>query len=85
MVTSSTLLKEFSLQMKSKGLMILISIRMIIGWVGFLASLLTFGKPTFFIAIGIAVYFLGSSIYGRYQIKRIFISELRNGLVIPFW
>lgn len=84
MVTSSTLLKEFSLQMKSKGLMILISIRMIIGWVGFLASLLTFGKPTFFIAIGIAVYFLGSSIYGRYQIKRFFISELRNGLVIPF-
>lgn len=84
MVTSSSLLKEFSLQMKSKGLMILVSIRMIIGWVGILASLLNIGKPTFYIASGIAFYFLATSIYGRYQIKRILISELRNGLVIPF-
>ncbi|TGL99739.1 sensor histidine kinase [Leptospira jelokensis] len=68
MVTSSTLLLQFSNQMKSKGLLILISIRMVIGWIGVLATFLNFGKPSIFIAIGFTFYFFGTSLLGKYII-----------------
>lgn len=71
MVTSSTLLKEFSVQMKSKGLKILISIRMVIGWIAVIATLLTFGKPTFLVAMVLACYFLITSFLGFHYLKKV--------------
>ncbi|PJZ85802.1 two-component sensor histidine kinase [Leptospira harrisiae] len=84
MVTSATLLLQFSNQMKSKGLLILISIRMVIGWIGVLAASLNFGKPPFWVACFVGIFFLTSSIFAKYKIKNKQISELGNFSVLSF-
>ncbi|TGM48324.1 two-component sensor histidine kinase [Leptospira biflexa] len=84
MVTSSYLLSQFANQMKSKGLLILISIRMVIVWIGVVASFLNFGKPPFFIAVSFTIYFLSTSILGKQFIQKSHTSKISNPIIMFF-
>ncbi|MCW7462400.1 sensor histidine kinase [Leptospira limi] len=84
MVTSSNLLEQFASQMKSKGLLILISIRMVIAWIAVIASVLNFGKPPFLIAIVCALYFLISSYLGKRFIQNERANKLSNPTIMFF-
>ncbi|TGL90739.1 two-component sensor histidine kinase [Leptospira congkakensis] len=84
MVTSAALLLQFSNQMKSKGLLILVSIRMVIGWIGVIASFLNFGKPPFWVACFVGFYFLCSSFFAKYKIQNKLVSDLGNLSVMGF-
>ncbi|WP_291880809.1 ATP-binding protein [Leptospira sp.] len=84
MVTSSNLLEQFANQMKSKGLLILISIRMVIAWIAVIASVLNFGKPPFSIALVCAFYFLISSYLGKKFIQNERANKLSNPTIIFF-
>ncbi|EKJ85106.1 phospho-acceptor domain-containing protein [Leptospira meyeri] len=84
MLTSAALLLQFSNQMKSKGLLILISIRMVIGWIGVIAAFLNWGKPPFWVACFVGFYFLSSSFFAKYKIRNKLVSELGNLSVITF-
>ncbi|WP_244241511.1 sensor histidine kinase [Leptospira perdikensis] len=70
--------------MKSKGLRILISIRMVIGWIAFIATLLNFGKPTFPVAGILTLYFLFSSIFGYLYVNKKTSSDSGNGIITFF-
>ncbi|WP_244290242.1 hypothetical protein [Leptospira bourretii] len=84
MLTSAALLLQFSNQMKSKGLLILISIRMVIGWIGVIATFLNLAKPPFWVVCFVGVYFLSSSFFAKYKIRNKLVSELGNLSVISF-
>ncbi|TGL19005.1 two-component sensor histidine kinase [Leptospira yanagawae] len=84
MVTSSSLLLQFSNQMKSKGLLILISIRMVIGWIGVVASVLNFGKPPFYIAIGFTLYFFITSFLGKHFLQNKQTNPIGNRWIMLF-
>ncbi|MBM9592855.1 two-component sensor histidine kinase [Leptospira sp. 201903075] len=84
MITSVTLLKEFTVQMKSQGLRILISIRMVIGWIAFIATMLNFGKPTFLVAGVLSFYFLLTSLFGYLYVKKKESFDSGNGLFTFF-
>ncbi|MCW7481579.1 sensor histidine kinase [Leptospira kanakyensis] len=70
--------------MKSKGLLILVSIRMVIGWIGLVASFLNLGKPPFWVACFVGLYFLSSSLLAKYKIKNKLVSDLGNSSIIGF-
>ncbi|XDD47873.1 sensor histidine kinase [Leptospira sp. WS39.C2] len=70
--------------MKSKGLLILISIRIVIGWIGFLASFLNFGKPSFWIAVSFTLYFFGTSYLGKYFLQNKKKHPLSNYWIMLF-
>lgn len=84
MVTTNSLLMQFSFLMKQKGIGILFSIRSVIGWLGIVGSLITWEKPSFLAAVLFAVYFLGTSILGKsvYQKKR--KDSIQNSTIILF-
>ncbi|WP_108958347.1 sensor histidine kinase [Leptospira ellinghausenii] len=84
MVTSSNLLAQFASQMKSKSLLILISIRMVIAWLGVFASFLNFGKPPFPITIAFTFYFFSSSYLGKKFIQKDLSNKISNSLVMFF-
>lgn len=84
MVTSSSLLLQFSNQMKSKGLLILISIRMVIGWIGVVASVLNFGKPPFYIAFGFTLYFFITSFLGKHFLQNKQTNPIGNRWIMLF-
>lgn len=81
MVTSSNLLEQFSLQMKSKGLRILNLIRMILGWTAAVATLLNFGKPTFYVSGSLSLYFLISSLLGYLYVNRKSLTYSGNRII----
>ncbi|WP_244288805.1 sensor histidine kinase [Leptospira levettii] len=70
--------------MKSKGLLILISIRMVIAWIGVVASVLNFGKPPFGIAIAFTIYFFGSSLIGKSIIQKETSNKISNPTIMIF-
>lgn len=84
MVTSSGLLLQFSNQMKQKGLLILISIRMVIGWLGVFGSFLSLGKPSFWVALSFAFYFLGTSFLGKHYIRNKQKNPIGNRWIMLF-
>lgn len=84
MVTSSFLLSQFANQMKSKGLLILISIRFVIGWIAVIATLLNLGKPPFYIALLVSVYFLSTSFFGKRIIQKEYPNKHSNPTIMFF-
>ncbi|TGL08671.1 sensor histidine kinase [Leptospira levettii] len=84
MVTSSNLLEQFANQMKSKGLLILISIRMVIAWVGVIASVLNFGKPPITIALVFTFYFFTTSFIGKKLVQKETSNKLSNATIMFF-
>ncbi|WP_244242875.1 hypothetical protein [Leptospira bouyouniensis] len=78
------MLSQFANQMKSKGLLILISIRFVIGWIAVIATLLNLGKPPFYIALLVSVYFLSTSFFGKRIIQKEYPNKHSNPTIMFF-
>ncbi len=82
---SALLLDKISTQTKSKGIIMLFSIRMIIGWIGLICLFLLIGYPTQIILTLLALYFLLTSyLYINNTEKRVLKNDTKINLILFF-